>query len=84
MSSKRVAQVLRLAAELPDQERAELARALVKTLPEPDDFDVEDGTSFTEEWSAEIRRRLHEEPRGEALSFDELRARVDALIARGE
>jgi len=84
MSSKRVAQVLRVAAELPEEERAELARALVRTLPDPDDFELGDAEGFGHDWTAEIQRRVREEPRGEPLSFEELRARIDAILAATE
>ena len=75
MPSKRVAQVLRVAAELPDWERAELARALVRSLPEPDTFELDDDEGFSAESTKEIKRRLREEPPCEALSFEELRER---------
>jgi hypothetical protein len=73
-----------LAAQLPEEERADLARALVRTLPDPDAFELDGAPGFTDAWAAEIRRRLREEPAGEALSFEELRERVDALIERDE
>lgn len=84
MPSKRVAQVLRVAAELPDRERAELARALVRSLPEPDTFELDDDDGFSADWTDEIKRRLRDEPPGEALSFEELRERIDGMIAHGE
>jgi hypothetical protein len=81
--SDRFAEALKLAAELPDEERAELARELVRTLPE--ELELEDEESgFSEEWQAEIRRRLREEPRGEPLTFEQLRERFDQMISRGE
>ena len=83
MPSARFAEALKLANELPEDERAELARELVRTLPEDLELeDEEDG--FSDEWKQEIRRRLREEPRGEALTLDQLRARVDKMISRGE
>jgi hypothetical protein len=39
---------------------------------------------LSEEWKVEIARRLREEPRGEALTFDEMRARVDAMIVEAD
>jgi hypothetical protein len=64
-------------------ERAELARELVRTLPE--DLELEDDESgFSEDWQAEIRRRLRDEPRGEPLTFEQLRERVDKMISHGE
>jgi len=39
MPSERLARVLALAAELPEEERVELARELLRSLP--DDFDDE-------------------------------------------
>jgi hypothetical protein len=83
MPSARFAEALKLAAELPEEERAELARELVRTLPE--DLELEDDESgFSEEWQAEIRRRLRDEPRGEPLTFEQLRERVDKMISHGE
>jgi hypothetical protein len=81
MPSARFAEALKLANELPEDERAELARELVRTLPE--DLELEDD-GFSDEWKHEIRRRLREEPRGEALTLDQLRARADKMISRGE
>jgi hypothetical protein len=70
-------------AELPEEERAELARELVGTLPE--DLELEDGESgFSEEWQAEIRRRFRDEPRGEPLTFEQLREHVEKVISHGE
>lgn len=81
--STRFAEALKIAAELPEEERAELARELVRTLPE--DLELEDDESgFSEEWQAEIRRRLRDEPRGETLTFEQLRERVDKMISHGE
>ena len=83
MRSARFAEALKIAAELSEEERAELARELVRTLPE--DLELEDGESgFSEEWQAEIRRRLRDEPRGEPLTFEQLRERVDKMISHGE
>jgi len=83
MPSARFAEALKIAAELPEEERAELARELVRTLPE--DLELEDEESgFSEEWQAEIRRRLRDEPRGEPLTFEQLRERVDKMISHGE
>jgi hypothetical protein len=83
MPSARFAEALKLATELPEEERAELARELVRTLPE--DLQLEDEEAgFSDEWRAEIKRRLRDEPRGEALTFDQLRERVDKMISRGE
>jgi Putative addiction module component len=49
MPSDRFGEALKLAAELPDEERAELARELIRSLPDSfDDFD------------SEIERRLDE------------------------
>ena len=83
MPSARFAEALKIAAELPEEERAELARELVRTLPE--DLELEDDESgFSEQWQAEIRRRLRDEPRGEPLTFEQLRERVDKMISHGE
>jgi hypothetical protein len=83
MPSARFAEALKLAAELPEEERVELARELARTLPE--DLEIEDEESgFSEEWQAEIRRRLRDEPRGEPLTFEQLRERVDKMILHGE
>jgi hypothetical protein len=61
----------------------ELARELARTLPE--DLELEDNEIvFSEEWQAEIRRRLRDEPRGEPLTFEQLRERVDKMIPHGE
>jgi hypothetical protein len=72
--SERVARVLKLAVELGDEERAELADELWNTIPE----------ELSAEWRDEIRGRLQEmhdaEARGDAvgesLPFDELVRRV--------
>jgi hypothetical protein len=83
MPSARFAEALKIATELPEEERAELARELVRTLPE--DLELEDDEDgFSDEWKVEIKRRLRDEPRGEALTFDQLRERVDKMISRGE
>jgi hypothetical protein len=83
MPSARFAEAIKIAAELPEEERAELARELARTLPE--DLELEDEESgFSEEWQAEIRRRLRDEPRGEPLTFEQLRERVGKMISHGE
>jgi hypothetical protein len=83
MPSARFSEALKIAAELPEEERAELARELVRTLPE--DLELEDDESgFSVEWQTEIRRRLRDEPRGEVLTFEQLRERVDKMISHGE
>jgi len=76
MPSERVAKVLKLAGELGDEERAELADELWSTVPD----------ALTPEWREEIRQRLEEmrqaeargEPVGQALTFDELVKQVRA------
>jgi hypothetical protein len=76
MPSDRVAKVLKLAAELPDEERAELADELWSTVPD----------DISPEWRDEIQSRLAEmneadargEPAGRALSFEELVREVKA------
>lgn len=60
MPSERFAQALKLAEELPAEERAELAHELIRSLPEDmDDFDreierrldaIDDGTAKTIPW----------------------------------
>jgi len=66
MPSARFIEALKIASELPGEERAELARELVRTLPE--DHELEDGESgFSEAWQVEIQRRLRNEPRGVSL-----------------
>jgi hypothetical protein len=68
--SERVARVLKLAADLRDEEKAELAEELWSTIPD----------ELSAEWREEVRDRLKAmrdaeargEPVGEALSFDEL------------
>jgi hypothetical protein len=83
MPSARFAEALKIATELPEEERAELARELLRTLPE--DLELEDNEGgFTGEWQVEIRRRLRNQPRGEALTFEQLRERVDNMISHGE
>jgi hypothetical protein len=83
MPSARFAEALKIAAELPEEERAELARELVRTLPE--DLELEDDESgFSAEWQAEVRRRLRDEPPGEPLTFEQLRERIDKIISHGE
>ncbi len=64
MPSERLARVLALAAELPQEERVELARELVRSLP--DEFDVE------------IERRLDEidDETAELISWKEARAAI--------
>jgi putative addiction module component (TIGR02574 family) len=71
MPSRRYVEALKLAADLPEEERAELVRELVRSLPEDfDDFDHE------------IERRLDEIDDGTAklISWDEARE----LILRNE
>jgi hypothetical protein len=76
MRSDRFAKVLELAAELRDEERAELADQLWSTVPD----------ELSAEWTDELRHRVAEmegaEARGErpgvALSFDEMMERVRA------
>jgi non-homologous end joining protein Ku len=83
MPSSRYTEALKIATELPEEERAELARVLVRTLA--DDFQpTTDEDGFSEEWKAEIKRRLKEEPRGEALTSAQLRVRVDRMISHDE
>ena len=56
MPSARFAEALKIAAELPEEERAELARELVRTLPE--NLELEDGDEgFSDEWKAEMSTR---------------------------
>ena len=70
MSSERVARVLKLATDLGEDERAELAEELWNTLP----------SELSPEWRAEIEQRLGQmrsaeargEPVGRALDFDQL------------
>jgi putative addiction module component (TIGR02574 family) len=67
MLSRRYADALKLAADLPKQERAELVRELVRSLPEDfDDFD------------REIERRLDEIDDGKArlTSWDQAREMI--------
>jgi putative addiction module component (TIGR02574 family) len=67
MPSKRFADALKLAVELPEQERAELVRELVRSLPE--DFD---------EFDREIERRLDEVDGGtaELISWEQAREKI--------
>ena len=64
MPSDRLAKVLALAAELPDAERIELTRELLRSLP--DDFDEE------------IERRLDEVDDGSAelISWEQARSAI--------
>jgi putative addiction module component (TIGR02574 family) len=50
----------RKAAQLPEQERAELALSLIESLDGPADPDVE------EAWAPEIERRVRQVEKGEA------------------
>ena len=82
--SPRVKKLLAEAAGLPEIERAELVTELARTVP-GELLRLPDDDAFSEEWTAEIKRRLADEgDRGEALTFDELRARVDAMASRDE
>jgi hypothetical protein len=83
MPSARFTEALKLAGELPEEERAELARELVRTLPEDRGLEDEE-TGFSPEWQVEIKRRLRDDPVGEPLTFEQLRERVDKMISHGE
>ncbi len=61
MLSDRVAKVLKLAEELPDEERVVLARELLRTLPEELDELDDDGVDRTE-----LRRRIADVQSGTA------------------
>jgi putative addiction module component (TIGR02574 family) len=56
MSSARVARMLELAAELPDDERLELAEELWERVPD----------EFSPAWQAELRRRMADMDAAEA------------------
>lgn len=60
------------AAELPDTDRAELARYLIESLDGPADADVE------EAWRQEVERRIDQIDRGEVrlVPGDEVFARL--------
>lgn len=60
------------AAQLPEQERAELALSLIESLDGPADPDVE------EAWAQEVERRVREVESGEAalIPADEVFARI--------
>lgn len=62
--------------QLPEQERAELAHALVQSLDSPIDDAVE------EAWDNEIAKRIAEIDRGQAklLSREEFRRKIQARI----
>ena len=66
------------ALRLPEQERAELAHELVKSLDSPADADA------AEAWEREILRRLGEIEAGTATLIDreELRRRMRARMSR--
>jgi putative addiction module component (TIGR02574 family) len=74
MPSNRFAEALRIASDLPDDERAALAEVLWETVP--DELDPA--------WEQELRARVAEmkaahargEPTGARLSFDEMMALV--------
>jgi len=76
MPSDRVAKVLKLAAELDTEERAELAEELWGTVPD----------EVAPEWTDEIQLRLKEmreaeargQPVGQRLTFDELLREIKA------
>jgi putative addiction module component (TIGR02574 family) len=60
------------AAQLPEQERAELALSLIESLDGPADPDVE------EAWAQEIERRVRQVEKGEAelIPAEEVFARI--------
>jgi putative addiction module component (TIGR02574 family) len=62
----------RKAAQLPEQERAELALSLIESLDGPADPDVE------EAWAQEIERRVRQIEKGEAelIPAEEVFARI--------
>jgi len=78
--SERVARVLKLAAELGEDERAEVAEELWSTLPE----------ELSPAWRAEIERRLADmhaaeargEPAGQVLDFEQLLREIKTNPAR--
>ena len=81
MWSPRVRKLLAEAIELPAEERAKLVAELARTLPEG----LRDEDDFSEQWSAEIARRLDDEgDRGEALTSEALRERIDVMASRDE
>jgi len=76
MRSDRLANVLKLAEELPEEERIELARELLRTLPE--DFDELDDDIDRDE----LRRRIAAVQNGTATLIPWEQARE--MIRRGE
>jgi putative addiction module component (TIGR02574 family) len=65
------------AAQLPEQERAELALTLIESLDGPADPDVE------EAWAQEIERRVRQVEKGEAelIRAEEVFARIRRRLA---
>lgn len=78
MTRQALESAMALALELPEQERAELASALVASLDGPPDPDAE------RLWQSEIRRRLETIDRGDAtfLTPDEVLARIRARLRK--
>jgi len=64
-----VQDILDIALQLPDQERADLAASLIESLDQPFDLDARDA------WAAEIRQRVADLDSGavKAIPWDEAR-----------
>jgi len=78
MSGKTLSKIQSEALMLPEEERAQLAYALVKSLDQPLDTDAGDA------WDKEIVRRLAEVETGTATLIDreEFRRRLQARLGR--
>lgn len=76
MSSATLKRALDLALELPESERAALARDLLASLDGPADADA------AQAWEAEIAQRLNDVQSGKAESMDadEALRRIDARL----
>ena len=70
-------ELLSKALELPEHDRAELARRLLESLDEAPDNDILDDA-----WLAEIERRCAAVDAGEAVTYDwnEVRQRIEREI----
>ena len=75
--ARRLEEIYREAAELPEADRAELAGLLLESLEVEPDADVEAA------WAAEVERRIREIDEGkvETIPWEQVRAALHARLA---